>query len=268
MTVLEYVWVEAIMMVFAAVTESVRVGTCSMGTCQFGNCAEGKCPNTGYCVPTTSVCCYNGQCLPGVSMTDCKNSGANNPYTDAGICPNFCNGSTNIMLSTFNAVYNDDKKSVEMMWRLTPEMVDQDFYIERSRNGVRFNDIGYLDKSAMVDSSFSFSDITPFQVGYYRLYFTLNGRQTYSQTLTVIGVNTGQLVLIPNPATGNVRVLLTNMQLYNTAISITDLSGRLVLSRNLNSGQFELDISNLPMGVFVVRAQQNGKIFTGKLVKN
>lgn len=175
-------------------------------------------------------------------------------------------GVSSVTVPSLNAVYTESNHSVQVSWRLDSTIDKQGFFVERSRNGENFNDIGYLDMSS--NDSLTFTDINPYQIGYYRLSFAKNGRSAYSQTISVVAINSGEMIIKPNPAVGKVQVLLNNMQLYNTSVSILDFSGRLVLSRNLSNGELELDISNLPQGVFFVRVLQNGKVYTSKLEKN
>jgi hypothetical protein len=80
-------------------------------------------------------------------------------------------------------------------------------------------------------------------------------------------VKSGKLYLLPNPAKESVRVLLSNMQQFVTEVSVTDLSGRLVLRKTLTMGQNELDISGLGAGMYIVRAAFNGQVYTSKLIK-
>lgn len=220
------------------------------------------------CFSPTSICCDHGVCRPDVSQEDCKKSGADNKWQSAGDC-SFCQSfGTSVSISSFSGIYSEETQSVQISWDLDPAMDKKDLFIQRSRDGASFNDIGYMDLSSNALGAFDFTDINPYTVGYYRLNFTKTGQLAYSQIITVVGLEKGILLLIPNPAAGSVRVLLNNMQLYNVSVSIMDISGRIALKHNLKNGELSLDISNLPAGIFMVRAEQNGKVYTGKLIKN
>ena len=77
----------------------------------------------------------------------------------------------------------------------------------------------------------------------------------------------GKMQLSPNPSSGKVRILLGDMQLYDTRISVYDKSGRLLLSRTISRGQHpEIDLSGLAGGIYMMKAEQNGRVFSQKLV--
>jgi hypothetical protein len=73
---------------------------------------------------------------------------------------------------------------------------------------------------------------------------------------------------VPNPATTTLRVLLSNMQSYDTELSLHDLSGRQVRSYRLNRGQNEINVSGLPQGTYIMKARMNGNTYTSRFVKN
>jgi glutaredoxin len=248
-------------------------GTCTQGTCNVGDCSDhGACSNKGACIDVgNSVCCSNAGCGTGLSMEACKMSGTdgtNNRWTASGTCEDFCKTAQSATVPSLVGIFNDATETIQISWKLEPQMDKTDFFVGRSRTGEIFNEIGYKDMSALVDSDFSFTDINPYSVAYYRISFSKSGHFTYSQVITVVAMDKGKLVLVPNPATGKVNILFNNMQLNTTSISILDLSGRTLLTRDLNRGETEINIATLPQGVYIVRAMQNGKIYTAKLEKN
>lgn len=213
------------------------------------------------------VCCYQGQCLVGVSQEDCDKSAGANHWFQNGTCPESCQ-STSVIVDSFYAVYLEKANHVQVSWLLDSRSSINDFYVERSRDNEKFKPIGLSDKNSINNNTYTFTDINPYQVGYYRLSFFSNGRLTYSQVISVVGVEKGKLLLLPNPATSKVKILLSNMQLYSTDVSVMDVSGRLLLNQKLNGAQHEINIQSLPQGTFIIRVKSNGNTYTGKLLKN
>ncbi|HRH49205.1 MAG TPA: T9SS type A sorting domain-containing protein, partial [Panacibacter sp.] len=89
--------------------------------------------------------------------------------------------------------------------------------------------------------------------------------------LDTLAINS--IKLIPNPAKANVTILWNNgLWKDHIILTIRDVNGRLVISRKFDDtytiGQTNVNVSNLPAGMYFVSILQNGKIkATTKLVK-
>lgn len=99
---------------------------------------------------------------------------------------------------------------------------------------------------------------------------------TQKATPTAIGdVNKNgkiKLNLSPNPATGLVKMSFTTDKQINARLSVKDLSGREVLTKDMgkvNQGNAELavDVASLVPGLYLLEIQGDGKRAVGKLVK-
>jgi uncharacterized protein (TIGR02145 family) len=69
--------------------------------------------------------------------------------------------------------------------------------------------------------------------------------------------------VFPNPA--NDELFIANNDFSNVLVSISDLQGRLILSKSINSTS--IDISNLSSGVYLVKISISGNVNTYKIVK-
>jgi hypothetical protein len=71
-----------------------------------------------------------------------------------------------------------------------------------------------------------------------------------------------ELIIYPNPAYNNLKIKLRNSS-KDDQIKITDINGRIMLKESLKS---ELDISSLPIGIYLVQvisnSYKNSSIFT------
>lgn len=171
-------------------------------------------------------------------------------------------------LESLKGNYSNTTNAAEIAWKMENGITNLQFYVERARNLENFKIIGQADQTSANSGTYRFTDPYPYQISYYRLMFSTLTGLTYSQTITVIAVEKGKLVLFPNPATTRLSILANNMQLFKTEISITDLSGKMMFRGLLNNGEHEINIEQLAAGSYIVRVKQNGNIFTAQLIKN
>lgn len=180
-----------------------------------------------------------------------------------------CPVSSPFNLSTLTAIYNDKMNSVQLSWQIEAGNKTEGFYIARSKSGQKFKTIGVQkNNSDSGITKFQFTDTYPELINQYQLHWFSEGKLYRSQVISAIAMQGEKLLLVPNPASNRVKVLLKNMQLYNTEVSVFDLSGRKILSQRLSQGQAELNLSALSKGTFIIRVNQNGKTYTEKLIKN
>ena len=153
----------------------------------------------------TSICCRGKTCMRALTKAQCDQSGGNSTWHPVGTCA-LCESSGRIInLASLKGMYSQQDQSVALQWEGEPVIDNAGFYIERSRDGVIFKIIGYVDAALVNGGGFAFTDINPFMVSYYRLSGTANGGLVYSQTIPVVAVDNGQLQLMPNPASSKMR---------------------------------------------------------------
>ncbi|MCB9186407.1 MAG: T9SS type A sorting domain-containing protein [Flavobacteriales bacterium] len=71
----------------------------------------------------------------------------------------------------------------------------------------------------------------------------------------------------PNPTSGVLNIKLFELGFDNASLGLIDLSGKLVLSKKLNSSSVEIDVSHLDSGVYFCQIQVDGKSTIKKVVK-
>jgi hypothetical protein len=71
--------------------------------------------------------------------------------------------------------------------------------------------------------------------------------------------------MYPNPANGKVTLQLQE-DTNNAQVSITDMLGKTVLTKNIKGMQSELNISSLQAGIYFVRLESGNKKEVQKLV--
>ncbi len=144
--------------------------------------------------------------------------------------------------------------------------------VERSTDSLNFTSVHHIEGiCGSIDSpvAYNWFDADPPELTtvYYRLRLGFYGHSM------VRSIFYGQLAesqqrIYPIPAREKVTVVLKVKPSSPIAVQLFDLIGQPVLVRNAASGpQVELDVSELPTGIYLYRAVAEGRTFTGRLVK-
>ncbi|NOQ70742.1 MAG: T9SS type A sorting domain-containing protein [Crocinitomix sp.] len=72
------------------------------------------------------------------------------------------------------------------------------------------------------------------------------------------------LQVYPNPANDHITVIVSD-ELINAAYSITDLSGKIILTDKMNATQIKLDLSTLEKGQYILAVYGENKFYTKKI---
>jgi hypothetical protein len=147
---------------------------------------------------------------------------------------------------------------VQLDWITATELNNDGFVVERSADGEEFHAIGTQDGAGTSHQEvhYAFTDRAPLHgTSYYRLkQVDLDGGFAYSDVRSVFFSNDqGPLMLVPNPGTDRVRVVIPQMK-AGAVVQVTDATGRLVLLVQSQGDQLVLDTSALPRGLYSFRA--------------
>ncbi|MGZ5302537.1 MAG: T9SS type A sorting domain-containing protein [Bacteroidia bacterium] len=160
------------------------------------------------------------------------------------------------------------------------EINNAGFEVERSTNGISWNNIGFVagNGNATEINNYAFStslaNISA-PVVYYRLkQVDFNGQFEYSATRTMRLSATAAAAtsVYPNPATSRISVNLDGVAAGEMAkITVMDMSGKIIISANqiVEEGNFTMDmnIDNLTKGNYIVNIASPSVNFNTKLVK-
>ncbi len=160
--------------------------------------------------------------------------------------------------------------NVLLSWKAAIETDVLRYTLERSANGLQFNDIYTVNADGSV--LYNKTDAQPIQgINYYRLRITkLNGSIEYSNIRLIRFTETGFITLFPNPAQEKVNVMLPeSWQGITVQIELLSQTGQKVSGRTItNSSQIEtLDITNLPAGAYYIKLTSNAGTETKKIQK-
>lgn len=162
----------------------------------------------------------------------------------------------------FNAMENIAAKNIRLSWKTYTEVNITGFNILRSSDGNAFTPIGFVNDTGMngQGDDYTFTDINPLAgKNYYRLEIKdKDGNKTYSDIkivqLTIVGNN---ITIYPVPAK-DILYIKSFQILQNAVLSVYNSQGQVVIQKSISgSGSFNLNIINLPGGVYYLEILNN-----------
>jgi hypothetical protein len=151
---------------------------------------------------------------------------------------------------------------VMLHWATASEIHAYKFDIERSNDGKIFSKIGEAlakGKSAI----YNFVDEQPFDISYYRLrQIDLDGKEMVSKIVSIIHAN-NEIQIFPNPTTGKIYIQSNVFQLNN--LHLFNHLGQMLMRKNIINS--EIDISNLPNGIYYIEISSDLKKIRKRIVK-
>ena len=165
----------------------------------------------------------------------------------------------------------------ELSWLTASETNNDFFAIERSVDGVNFEEIGTVDGNGTTTSTsyYSFTDQSPVEgVNYYRLrQVDYDGSYEYSDIKWVeFSGSEGAISVFPNPFKNEIQVNMEVAEAGQVELRLTDVVGRVIYSEVLNvtaggtTVKIELD-DRLSKGVYLLDVNGAGYEEVIKVVK-
>jgi len=148
-----------------------------------------------------------------------------------------------------------------IVWPATGQIVIDDCMVERSTDGIRWQEIGR--KNGLTNSSvavqYSLEDQSPLARAYYRLRSVdFDGKESRSNAILVTRADArfGITRLFPSPAQDQVTVQFQAAGEESVNVRVLDSTGRLMLEQSTaavpNMNELPLSLSGLSTGVYTV----------------
>jgi|SRR6218665_247703 len=162
------------------------------------------------------------------------------------------------------------ERKVELKWNTLSETGTHYFVIEKSRGtGFQAIDSVVATGQSTTEKEYTGYDYAPSSgTCYYRLRMVdKNGAARYSQTVQVFFEKTSAFTVYPNPASGVITVLHPS-GLPGDKVSVFDSAGRQTVAQDILKGKTftQLDLKNLPKGVYHLTLKSSGVLKTEQLV--
>jgi hypothetical protein len=183
-----------------------------------------------------------------------------------------------VKLISFTATANDALNRVETKWTTSLEINNDYFAVERSENGINFNEVGRItgagNHTGMLD--YRFDDPKPFNgISYYRLRQTdFDGQFVYSDVKSVMFGPYGFVQVYPNPTTEQANIEVSHPG-KDIKLEVFDMNGRQIYGRTFETeyaGKTQVLTFHakeiLPVGMYMISITTNGTEYKKKLVIN
>lgn len=163
-------------------------------------------------------------------------------------------------LLAFNAT-EVGERSVLVDW-ITDSEINTDFFtVERTADGVNFETVGIVDAAGQSSQPLHYQiadNLAHEGTSYYRLITTdFDGSQSISDLKSVHFDGTTLLHAFPNPATDEINFLLNASGKYSMQLTITDITGRVIeektLQTNTGSNLITLPLTGFSKGQYFVK---------------
>jgi len=183
-----------------------------------------------------------------------------------------------VKMKSFTVTKQDNNAILQ--WVTESETRNDRYEIERSEDGINFNNVGMVKGAGTTCDRVTYSFTDPVMAGsrvlYYRLRIVdMDGKAVYSWTerLSIAGgAAATEMLLYPNPFAANPKVQVYCVRETEGVLRITNAAGQQVLYRNikLNKGvniMVVTELNNLNTGVFVVDVIADGVKLSQKMMK-
>jgi len=182
-----------------------------------------------------------------------------------------CNvGVLPVELLHFNADV-ENNGIVKCKWSTASELNNDYFSLERSRDGISFEQIGTVQGAGNSSTvlHYEYDDLEPYRMSYYRLkQVDFNGTYEYSK---IVSVFFGGIELISFHPDGSQNVIadIEVNESTDAKIEVFNTLGQLVIFKNVRLAkgqtQININVSQITQGIYMFRASLPGKEKTQKM---
>ena len=197
--------------------------------------------------------------------------GNRNPYIDH---PEYvllvwqCTGLLPVTIIDFTAHKNNEY--VFLKWYASYETNFKKYEVERSSDAIVFSKIGEVAGRNLADYDFTDYNLPPASIVYYRLkMIDIDGKFSYSKVIPIrLNNNFFNAQVYPNPTKGNLTIKLQKALTEKSNMIIADLSGRVVLQRQVSGGQKNIDLhlNVFPAGRYFVKISNSNEVINQSFV--
>ncbi|MFS8082519.1 MAG: T9SS type A sorting domain-containing protein, partial [Ginsengibacter sp.] len=164
--------------------------------------------------------------------------------------------------------------NIQLNWKTSSERNSKYFELQKSDDGNSFVALGKINAAgtSSTERSYSYVDTRPSEVNYYRLKMVdADGRNITSKTILIKNPNITQHLWIGNnPFHDQLEVHLAKTPLKPIMIELISMNGAKVYSKVFGvSTTINLDLSNskLSSGIYLLKTQVDGTVYTNKVIK-
>ncbi len=162
-----------------------------------------------------------------------------------------------------------------LYWTTTNELNNEGFFVEKSKNGLHFESIGFVKGEEEPETDYIFDDVNPWNgSNYYKLkQVDYDGNFNYSHIIHLIRHADFDFKVVENPFRHTLYIQIDSNTDIDANISIFAINGQIVYEKDhdVKSGFSELqfDMNNINSGNYIIRFlnKRNNNYLTKKIVK-
>lgn len=153
-------------------------------------------------------------------------------------------------------------------WETANEHEGEYFVLQRSADGRTFENMVAIQGKGTAASYHQVDNAPLSGVNYYRLYLPNNQNGKYSPvvTATLNADNIFSVSAYPNPAKNNAQIKIVGMLQADATLQFLDVTGKVVKTVAVKNNSMQVDLSELPMGVYTLKYQDSLHTTISKLV--
>lgn len=188
------------------------------------------------------------------------------------------NGALPVSWKSINVSSDDNGNLVK--WSTANETNNSHFEVQRSADGKHFETIAKVKGKGTTSkvSYYSYNDIegTQTDAAYYRLkQIDFDGKFEYSKVVSIQNkeeeVQSGITTTLPNPFNDELVINVQSGANTSATVQVIDMIGKThkVQTQQFVKGANKIEISteDMPNGIYFVRINSNGEVFTKKVIK-
>lgn len=174
---------------------------------------------------------------------------------------------TEVPLSVELSKFDGEKKRWvnELTWTTMSEENNDFFYVQRSDDGIDFQNIAKINGNgtSFNENNYSYTDRSPLSgVSYYRLkQIDFDRTSTISHVISITRnkneFSTNEIMLAPNPVSDFTSLIISSTTIENVQVEITDINGKHYDTYHydiqIGGNSMPLDLSNLSNGLYMIR---------------
>ena len=164
-------------------------------------------------------------------------------------------------------------KIAQLTWGTTSEENNEYFAIERSIDGLEFQELGKVagNGNTQLTNEYTYRDKNPHKgMNYYRLkQIDFDGMEHLHNVVKIyFPDDQNEISILPNPAVRDLFINLGSAAETDRPILLTTLDGKVVMRHIIPSGRYDhvMDISQLAAGMYIIQVVDEGRKPFSKMV--
>ncbi len=158
--------------------------------------------------------------------------------------------------------------TTQLQWAIDNANEVQYFEVEKSNDASQYNKIGTIQPNPV--NNYSFKELNNFTPkAYYRIKVVLkDGTVKYSEVRLISKQSNDEVLVYPNPVINRLEVQLPIGNKYSQ-YEIINTIGKSILSNSIakETNNFEIQLSNLPAGMYTLKLVSKGKVNFKNFIK-